>query len=129
MVSMSGWQVPVAVSAPDVYSNAGFYCISHTLQAFGFRGIILPVLSPDEPPVLLCTARSQQPQKPALLLLYGWQQLQDFCTALCIQTSPDLQAHGFFFFFAKPRICINKAEFGAAEYSSDICLIFVALIG
>lgn len=60
---MSGWQVPVAVSAPAVCSNAGFYCVSHTLQAFGSCGIIFPVLIPDEPPVLLSTAHSQQPPK------------------------------------------------------------------
>lgn len=129
MESMSGWWVPVAVSAPAVCSNAGFYCFSHTVQAFGFCGIILPVLGCDETPALLCTACSQHPPKSALLLLYGWQQLHDFCSALCIQTSSDLQAHGFFFFFCQPRICINKAEFGAAEYSSDICLMFVSLIG
>jgi len=66
----------------------------------------------------------QQPQKAFLLLLCSWQQLHRFCAALYIQTDTDLQAPGFFF-----RIFINNMGFGIAEYTNDICLTCVALIG
>lgn len=104
MESMSGWRVPVAVSAPAVCSNASFYCVPTHCR----RLASVESSSQSWDTMNLPCSSAQQPQTPALLLLYGWQQLHDFCSALYIQTSTDLQAHGLVFFFVSHKYVLIK---------------------